>query len=1156
MGWYRSVLLVALCAVFLSVGVLGTLQEEIASRAGAERRGEKVETPSNMGRIMSLKKAGKVQLAMRLKKSQKEAVVKSLTKYKYTELLAEGAYIVTEIRRRQSLSKELGGGADAILFVDVSNKVNDNAHRLTGGNNGSSPTRPDEDDQAVVGSGGKSWNVTGEDDEDDQQKSVNVTDDGEDEEYEPESLGYKATNVSADGNNDDENDDESDDDDETEALNTTSLDSVTGAALKGIRDATSRAMPGIVTNANSTKPESKMHRFIATRTYLKVQRGRGRRRRRKAKRARRKAKRAQRKARRAARRVKRAQRNARRAARRVKRARRKAKTQSKQLKRAQRKAIKAARQVNRAQRKANKATRRVNRAQRKATKAAMRANNDAGRGKRTWFGKGKGKTKDRRTGGVKDRLSERVSSIQKRLAASKKRGNKKSTARLRWRLRIMQRNQIDLTNIEKLKIRRKDSKEKGDKKTATRCGTMIKQLNVHKTSRTILLMEQRMKALERKGDTRAALLWKSRIDKAKKRLEKRKERLETAKRKELGTANEEEEQSGDDNEDTADDDALASDEAAAIKDEESFGGSDDGLGLGSGDGLGLGSGDELGLGSGDGLGLGSGDELGLGSGDGLGLDSGDGLGLGSGDGLGLGSGDGLGLGSDDELGLGSGDELGIGSDDELGDNAGDGDDNDAKIRLSSIKSKIKEFREKLKTLKGPENKKARQTLNRAIKNMKKRRRQLRFRIRRIRRLGYDIRIQRKIAKLTKKQLKLLKSQGKTKRAGEVESKLRQLKTKISILVRKQKYAKFRKQQIKKGFKKDLKDFRANVQKQEKVVKVRNEGIKTKLQKYIQKKIQGKGQKKKKEFLSTICKEGHYCNDKVKRLRNSENAIELEEATNIVEGLMMKAVNAATSVSQEVKLSKLIKGKLVFKESLHNLPKHVFKCQAKWEAFEKKHCKDVLDKWAGHDTYAKKFFRHEVKKTKFNNKIRRWGLAGSGRKLLQATAEHSLLDACLSMYDELDQKHPSCVCPVFPSAGTCGAPLSLDLYNSQVVNGLEFKGTTGHGNGDDAEVVISEKERTGKRFKDFHRWATKTLQSQVTLGTDGMIHWEGTIPSKIAKTLRASCDNFEWTARKFGVTVKFTGMTFEVVSDGDSVQNRPGGRRSLLTTRNGGRGLAC
>ena len=50
-----------------------------------------METPSNMGRIMSLKKAGKVQLAMRLKKSQKEAVVKSLTKYKYTELLAEGA---------------------------------------------------------------------------------------------------------------------------------------------------------------------------------------------------------------------------------------------------------------------------------------------------------------------------------------------------------------------------------------------------------------------------------------------------------------------------------------------------------------------------------------------------------------------------------------------------------------------------------------------------------------------------------------------------------------------------------------------------------------------------------------------------------------------------------------------------------------------------------------------------------------------------------------------------------------------------------------------------------------------------------------------------------------------------------------------------------
>ena len=124
MGWYRSVLLVALCAVFLSVGVLGTLQEEIASRAGAERRGEKVETPSNMGRIMSLKKAGKVQLAMRLKKSQKEAVVKSqtkLTKYKYTELLAEGAYIVTEIRRTQSLSKELGGGADALpVAVDGS----------------------------------------------------------------------------------------------------------------------------------------------------------------------------------------------------------------------------------------------------------------------------------------------------------------------------------------------------------------------------------------------------------------------------------------------------------------------------------------------------------------------------------------------------------------------------------------------------------------------------------------------------------------------------------------------------------------------------------------------------------------------------------------------------------------------------------------------------------------------------------------------------------------------------------------------------------------------------------------------------------------------------------------------------------------------------
>jgi hypothetical protein len=86
--------------------------------------------------------------------------------------------------------------------------------------------------------------------------------------------------------------------------------------------------------------------------------------------------------------------------------------------------------------------------------------------------------------------------------------------------------------------------------------------------------------------------------------------------------------------------------------------------------------------------------------------------------------------------------------------------------------------------------------------MKKRRRQLRFRIRRIRRLGYAIRIQRKIAKLTE-QLELLKSQGKTKRAGEVESKLRQLKqiklrnpwgeTEISILVRKQKYAKFRKQ---------------------------------------------------------------------------------------------------------------------------------------------------------------------------------------------------------------------------------------------------------------------------------------------------------------------------------------------------------------------------
>ena len=320
----------------------------------------------------------------------------------------------------------------------------------------------------------------------------------------------------------------------------------------------------------------------------------------------------------------------------------------------------------------------------------------------------------------------------------------------------MQRNQIDLTNIEKLKIRRKDSKEKGDKKTATRCGTMIKQLNVHKTSRTIMLMEQRMKALERKGDTRAVLLWKSRIDKAKKRLEKRKERLETAKRKELGTANEEEEQSGDDNEDTADDDALASDEAAAIKDEESFGGSDDGLGLGSGD------------------------------------------------------------------------ELGLGSDDELGDNAGDGDDNDAKIRLSSIKLKIAEFSKKLKTLKGPENKKARLTLNRAIKNMKKRRRQLRSGRKIIRRLGYDIRIQRKIAKLTE-QLKLLKSQGKTKRAGEVESKLRQLKqielrnpwkeTEISILVRKQKKEKFRykvrKQKIKKGIKKDLKDFRANVQKQEK-----------------------------------------------------------------------------------------------------------------------------------------------------------------------------------------------------------------------------------------------------------------------------------------------------------------------------------------------------
>ena len=107
-------------------------------------------------------------------------------------------------------------------------------------------------------------------------------------------------------------------------------------------------------------------------------------------------------------------------------------------------------------------------------------------------------------------------------------------------------------------------------------------------------------------------------------------------------------------------------------------------------------------------------------------------------------------------------------------------------------------------------------------------------------------------------------------------------TKISILVQKQKYARRAIQNIKKGIKKDLKDFRANVQKQEKVVKVRN----AKLQKRIQKKIQGKGQKKKFLFLSKICKERHYCNDKVERLRNSENATELEEATNIVEGLMM------------------------------------------------------------------------------------------------------------------------------------------------------------------------------------------------------------------------------------------------------------------------------
>ena len=157
----------------------------------------------------------------------------------------------------------------------------------------------------------------------------------------------------------------------------------------------------------------------------------------------------------------------------------------------------------------------------------------------------------------------------------------------------------------------------------------------------------------------------------------------------------------------------------------------------------------------------------------------------------------------------------------------------------------------------------------------------------------------------------------------------------------------------------------------------------------------------------------------------------------------------------------------------------------------------------------------------------------------------LLRMCLSLYRELNSKDPDCVCPVNPNGdgSVCGVPLSLDLLNDTVVNGLEIE--VHQMDPSDDTVVVHGLDRD----LALREWVHETVRSNANTSIIALtgsksdirtILWEGKIPSEHGRVFRNNCSDLVWSVEKYGVRVTFTGLSYRATNGR--------GRRRLLQNR--------
>ena len=133
--------------------------------------------------------------------------------------------------------------------------------------------------------------------------------------------------------------------------------------------------------------------------------------------------------------------------------------------------------------------------------------------------------------------------------------------------------------------------------------------------------------------------------------------------------------------------------------------------------------------------------------------------------------------------------------------------------------------------------------------------------------------------------------------------------------------------------------------------------------------------------------------------------------------------------------------------------------------------------------------------------------------------------CQKLLHELHGKDPACVCPLDLNYGTCGVPLTFDLYGKKKTNGVSIKLLDTCQN-----AVLDFKEAKIDGLPKKHvGWVRAALKRSSFTKKKDSVRWEGVIPMRFGEYVRKTCSDSKWSINvgDGAIAIGFQGLAISI-----------------------------